>query len=206
MPPTKPLPWRVQIALLGAAFTLFPEGVGAAQLRFDAIGTLGGPAIHPNYGLSDTGGLPLVGRSAGAGVVEWAGFWLPHPQTTSGVPELPTEGGEAPDLPPALPITTRFVGVFPNPVGRDAEIRLDIAPDPGPLLAGADSPSSVRLELFDVGGRLAALVFDGELAPGNHHISWQPGNGTARSLDNGIYFFRFTCGVHQETRRIALLR
>jgi hypothetical protein len=182
--------------------TMLPGGVGAAtQLRLDAIGSLGGPTTHPQYRVSDTLGLPLTGKSMRPGYVEWAGFWFPRVRATSGIPDLSPEDDPIPGG-VVLPASTRLVGVFPNPVGRLAEVRFEIAPTSRDAAVATTVP--VRLELYDVSGRLAALVWDGELPPGAHHFTWQP--RSSRTVSNGIYFFRFTCGAHEETRRVTLLR
>jgi hypothetical protein len=176
-------------------------GASATLVRLDAIGSLGGTTTHPQFRVSDTLGLPLAGKSSGPGYVEWSGFWFPLVHVTSGVPDPSPEDDPIAEgvVPPA---STRLIGVFPNPVGGLAEVRFEIAPSSRD--AGTVTTVPVRLELFDVSGRLAALLWDVDLPPGAHHYTWQPEG--PRAVSNGIYFFRFTCGDHEETRRVTLLR
>jgi endonuclease I len=55
-------------------------------------------------------------------------------------------------------------------------------------------PSMVRLEVFDVSGRLVRTVIDDiRLEEGYHNFSWDGSTDTGESSSTGIYFSRLSC-------------
>jgi len=83
--------------------------------------------------------------------------------------------GPEPEPPAARFLTS---GVFPNPSQGPASFRIH-------LEAGAN----LRLELFDVTGRLAATRGPEYLDAGDHIVTWAPGAAAA-----GMYFLRLESG------------
>ncbi|MBN1163003.1 MAG: T9SS type A sorting domain-containing protein [Candidatus Krumholzibacteriota bacterium] len=59
----------------------------------------------------------------------------------------------------------------------------------------------VRLEIFDVSGRLVKVLIDGERPAGDNALQWD-----ARGLQSGIYFYRLRCADFEESKKIILLR
>ena len=59
----------------------------------------------------------------------------------------------------------------------------------------------LKLELFDVAGRRVRKVFDGDLGPGRHHVSWS-GSG----LGPGVYLARFRYEGKQFVVRTIFIR
>lgn len=170
----------------------------AAQLRRDAVSSLAGSAASATTRLGQTAGLPVTGRAWAPGVELWNGFWHPSPAGVSSAPDSGEDpGGE---LATRLPVRDRLAGIWPNPVGASAVVRYEIAPGVYP-----SSSIPVRIELYDVAGRLAASLLDDEAIPGFHQFVWETGNAGGR-LSNGVYLLRFRAGSHTATRRIVLLR
>ncbi len=95
----------------------------------------------------------------------------------------------------------------PPTVAADEEIAL--AP-PWPLPA-ADHvhlgfrlarATTLRLDIVDVNGRLAARAADGEFGPGRHEIGWPAGRNTVRA---GVYYAVLTAGSTRYAKRFVLL-
>jgi flagellar hook assembly protein FlgD len=65
----------------------------------------------------------------------------------------------------------------------------------------------VRLEVFDVAGRLVAAPHAGVLAAGEHRIPWDGVEGSGRRLPAGVYLYRAVTGSGvSETRKLVLTR
>jgi hypothetical protein len=65
----------------------------------------------------------------------------------------------------------------PNPFGLETAIEFELA-------AAAD----VRVEVYDVGGRLAAVLSEGFLGPGEHSVTWDGKDDSGRDVAAGVYF------------------
>lgn len=190
------------LALSGSGLTPGAGSAEAAEVRWDTFGTLGGPTVLVNGRLADTVGLPLIGRSAVPGRLLWHGFWFPRAGEISSVPQPPSDDAGGHES--VWPVSTRFVGTYPNPIGPLAELRFEIAgPGRGQTTDAAAVPT--RLDLFDINGRLAATILDQALPPGTHSLSWRAGL-EARTVPNGVYFLRFHAGDHLTTHRIVVVR
>jgi PKD repeat protein len=61
--------------------------------------------------------------------------------------------------------------------------------------------SRVRLQVFDLRGRLVATLADGQLAAGHHEVTWD-----ARQAPSGMYVYRLDAGAFSETRKMSLLK
>lgn len=97
---------------------------------------------------------------------------------------------EAPPPPAAL----RLHQNYPNPMNPATLFALDL-PEAG----------AVRLDVFDVRGRLVAVVYDGPLEAGRHLIPWA-GRGVEGPLPGGVYLYRLTALGRTETRKLVIGR
>ena len=61
--------------------------------------------------------------------------------------------------------------------------------------------SHVTLKVFDVNGREVAALVDGEMAAGEHHVTFAP-----RDLAGGLYFYKLTAGKFSQTRKAILMK
>jgi hypothetical protein len=84
-----------------------------------------------------------------------------------------------------------------------------------PTASGADAatvslqlPRSgrVRLDLFDVRGRLVRTLVDEARAAGAHVVRWDGRDGSGAPAAAGVYFLRLRAAGETATGRIALLR
>jgi len=71
---------------------------------------------------------------------------------------------------------------------------------------GLTDRTSVRLEIFDVNGRLVTTLVNTRQAPGHHAVSWDGRDNSGRALSSGIYYARLTTGTMQVSRKLSLLR
>jgi hypothetical protein len=84
---------------------------------------------------------------------------------------------------------------FPNPTAGSTAIRFTL---PG--------PAPVRLQVYDVAGRLIRTL--AWLAPGagTHEVTWDGCNSNGKPMGAGVYFYRLEAGPLQATQRIVRLR
>jgi len=68
------------------------------------------------------------------------------------------------------------------------------------------SDSPVRLEIFDINGRLVRKLADGALPAGAHRRSWDGKNASGERVSSGVYFYRLTAGAKQLSRKMVLLK
>jgi hypothetical protein len=107
-----------------------------------------------------------------------------------GEPYVPTgEMGDRP-VPPF-----RLAQNYPNPFNPSTTLRFSL-PEKG----------MVRLRVYDVTGRLVAVLADGVYPAGLHSVKWNGVNLHGRAAASGIYFCRLQAGVNEATRKMLLLR
>lgn len=83
----------------------------------------------------------------------------------------------------------------PNPFVRTTSISLAL-----------DRESKVRVEIFDVAGRLVRTLEDGVLAAGSHRLTWDGRTDLGSEAASGTYFYRLVTPDRTETRRMVRLR
>jgi hypothetical protein len=67
--------------------------------------------------------------------------------------------------------------------------------------------SQVRLEIYDVSGRLVARLIDGaKLSGGPHEVEWNGRETSGRTAASGIYIYRLVAGKETLSRKMVLLR
>ena len=66
---------------------------------------------------------------------------------------------------------------------------------------------AVRLEVYDVSGRLVARLVDGaRLSAGPHDVEWNGRDVSGRAAASGIYVYRLVAGKETISRKMVLLR
>lgn len=120
------------------------------------------------------------------GADHWVFFTTPTPGAANAV------SLESPPAPmPALQLGPSY----PNPFNPRMNIDL--------LLPGA---AVVRLQIFDVRGRLVVVLIDGMLAAGRHAVRWDGRDQRGQDVASGTYLVRLTSGSEVRSQRIMLLR
>ena len=102
---------------------------------------------------------------------------------------MPTDDEESP-LAAGLPTETRLRAPYPNPAFGRATVAFDLA-----------EASEVRVALYDMTGRVVAVVADGPVAAGRHAVQLD-----ASRLSTGVYVVRLTAGALHATQRLTVVR
>jgi len=88
-----------------------------------------------------------------------------------------------------------FAGARPNPV-RDGTRFAYSLPQAG----------TVRLALYDVGGRRVRMIVDGIRSAGSHNEAWDGRGDDGGPVSSGLYWARFEAAGRSFTRRVSVLR
>jgi hypothetical protein len=94
---------------------------------------------------------------------------------------------------PVMPVALRQNS--PNPFNPSTSIGFFL-PQPG----------NVRLEIFDVNGRLIDVLANQHYTSGEHSIDWNGTDRSGASVSSGVYFYRLTTGKESLSRKMVLLR
>jgi hypothetical protein len=105
----------------------------------------------------------------------------------------PVTSAEAEFDPPGA--ITGLTEVSPNPFGYLTRIEYTMP-----------SAGRVRIEVYDVSGRLIRTLLDGSVAPGVHAVSWDARNGNGKDVASGIYFVRMISFGRASVRKALVLR
>jgi hypothetical protein len=90
----------------------------------------------------------------------------------------------------AIPAVFELQQNYPNPFNPTTVIRFQLPVN-----------SHVTLKVFDVNGCEIATLVDGNLAEGNHAVTFNAG-----SLPSGVYFYKLTSGQYTRVRKAVLMR
>jgi hypothetical protein len=98
--------------------------------------------------------------------------------------------------------------VSPRPVA--SPLVLQAAPNPcNPrtrLSFDLSRADEVRLQVFDLRGRLVTTLIDGPYPPGRHHADWRGAADDGRPLPSGVYHARLTAAGATVSRKLVLLK
>ena len=89
-------------------------------------------------------------------------------------------------------VADRFnlISAYPNPFNPSTKLAFSI-----------DTPSEIRLEIYDVSGKLVDNVTNGFYQSGLHVIEWN-----ASEHSSGMYFVHLVKGSKRLTQKILLLK
>ncbi len=79
---------------------------------------------------------------------------------------------------------------YPNPFNPSTTISYTVA-----------EKSYVRLEIFDINGRLVTTLTNAEHQPGSYHLEWN-----AATHSSGVYLCRMTAGSYTNVRKMLLIK
>jgi len=68
------------------------------------------------------------------------------------------------------------------------------------------SAAPVRLQVFDVEGRLVSTLVDQSMPPGRHRVRWDGLDSRGSPVATGTYFYRLTAGKRSLSRKMLLLK
>jgi photosystem II stability/assembly factor-like uncharacterized protein len=100
----------------------------------------------------------------------------------------------------AIPEPFELKQNYPNPFNPTTTIRYTIG---GVVaLSGSEGPATmVKLAVYDILGRVVAVLVDERKQPGEYAATWD-----ARGIASGVYFNRLMIGGACETKKMLLLR
>ncbi|MBD3168860.1 MAG: T9SS type A sorting domain-containing protein [candidate division Zixibacteria bacterium] len=84
---------------------------------------------------------------------------------------------------------------YPNPFNAQTQINYDLS-----------YPSDIKVEIYDILGRLVRTLESGAKTAGPHTILWDGKNESGQSVAAGIYFYRLTGPDFAVTKRMTLLK
>ena len=84
---------------------------------------------------------------------------------------------------------------YPNPFNPSTTIPYILA-----------EPSRVRLEVYDLAGRLTRTLVSEILPAGSYTATWRGDDAARRDVASGLYVVRLRCGNQQVSRKVLLTR
>jgi len=97
-----------------------------------------------------------------------------------------------------IPLTCELGQNYPNPFNASTTITYTVPEMP--------ESGSLRLDIFDIQGRLIRTLAQGTAAAGSHQILWNGTNEQGEMVPSGIYFYRLQAGSFQEIKRMVMLK
>ncbi len=94
-----------------------------------------------------------------------------------------------------IPESFRLGHNFPNPFNPTTEIRYDLP-----------QPSQVKIQIFDLQGRLVKTLINKEQPAGHHSVIWDARNSAGHKVSTGLYFYRMQAGSFNQVKRMILLK
>jgi hypothetical protein len=105
------------------------------------------------------------------------------------------QSSHAPGAGPAVPAACQLAQNYPNPFNPSTEIAFSLR-----------AAARVSVEVYDAGGRLVAVPFEGDRAPGRHSVRWDGRDRSGGAAGSGLYFCRLRAGNATQVRKMLLTR
>lgn len=125
--------------------------------------------------------------------------WVPVTRFFS---ESTTWRTDFPFLPPiavpttlGVPIPSTLERTAPNPLIGATDIRYSIS-----------NRAQVRLEIYDVSGRLVRNLVDAVQEPGRHTIRWDADDDRGGKVPSGTYYYRLRTGDQEASRSMVVVK
>jgi len=84
---------------------------------------------------------------------------------------------------------------YPNPFNPSTTIRYAVP-----------SETSVKVQIFDVTGKLVTTLVDGKQQPGIHQIEWTGKDSNGSRVATGVYFYKMTAGSFVQTKKMLFTK
>jgi len=121
---------------------------------------------------------------------DFQSIWAFDESVNDGYPiflfQVPTSSEAGPQLPRELVLNQNY----PNPFNPSTVISYQVAAE-----------QHVHLSVYDVTGRLIAVLVDQQQTPGDYRVNWDAGQ-----LSSGVYFYRLEAGGHTLTRNMTFVK
>lgn len=100
---------------------------------------------------------------------------------------------------PGTPRAILLAQNYPNPFNPTTVITFTV---PG----GLGERKHAAVEVFDTRGKRVRTLFEGDLAPGTHVLSWDGRTNAGESAGSGIYLYRLRVDGESVARKMLLLK
>jgi hypothetical protein len=94
-----------------------------------------------------------------------------------------------------LETETSFRLAGPNPTNPSSSFEFTL-----------EEPGNVRLEIYDVRGRLVRRVISENKTEGRHFLTWNGHDENGQHVSSGVYFYVFESGAYRTTGKITVVR
>lgn len=84
---------------------------------------------------------------------------------------------------------------YPNPFNPSTTIKFEM-----------QQKQHVKLEIFDITGKLIRKLIDNEMNAGLHELSWNGKDADGNQVNSGMYFYSLKSGSKISTKKMTLLR
>lgn len=101
---------------------------------------------------------------------------------------------DEPGVPP-IPIATKLLNAFPNPINTNTNLRYSLK-DAG----------KVTMEVYNLKGQKIRSYFANHGAPGFYQFTWDSRDMNGKMVPSGIYLYRMTSGTYSNTKRMILAK
>ena len=115
--------------------------------------------------------------------------------TTFATPTPGAGNSGATDVPGAVAGSLRLLPAYPNPFNPITHVCFEIP-----------ATGLVRLEIFDVRGRLIAQLKDETMVSGTHEVAWSGQDLCGGPVASGVYFSHLSYGEEHLTGRLTLVK
>jgi flagellar hook assembly protein FlgD len=84
---------------------------------------------------------------------------------------------------------------YPNPFNPSTTVTFEVP-----------SQSNVELAIYDVAGKLVAVLVEDRRAPGTYTAHWDGRDRMGQPVASGMYFVRMRAGSFVQTRKLLLIK
>jgi len=153
--------------------------VSAETIPWDVVGSGGAKATSADFQLLHTVGQQVVNLVGNSDYVNEQGFWYLCRFALTGVAETQP-----------VQKVYRLDQNYPNPFNPATTIAFALA-----------KPSHVRLQIYDVTGRLVMTLIDRHMDAGEHKVQFAAGD-----LASGVYLYRLSADRFMETEKFVVVK
>lgn len=85
-----------------------------------------------------------------------------------------------------------MLNIYPNPVSEVFDVKLNLRED-----------SKVKIEIYDINGRLVSNLFEGQQPAGDFQFNWERGSN-GKALSTGSYFLKISVNDQIQTKKLII--
>jgi len=165
-------------------------GLISCSMFYDMVIT-----VWPNANFSGEDTQFPDGYSGNQATTVYCKFKTPRPDGLGGTEPEFTMVGEEQQLDANPILKTALISNNPNPFASTTSIRFSLK-----------ESGKVRLDVFDLQGRLVKILKSEELGSGPHEVQWDRRDKAGERVNPGIYFYRLIVGEFIDTKKMVVLR